>query len=124
MLCTCANVENTNMTSMPRKNKTTGRFKPSFTCYNRSMSSPYTARVADHTSKEDREDPLAGYEAWPTGQRNKKDPYFVKMNETLRSTATECIDKFQYNYLSACSDGESTSQCQRESNPSGEYVFH
>ena len=74
---------------MSKKNQTyTGRFKPSFTCYNRSRASPYTANVADHTSQEVRDDPLAGYEAWPAGQQNKKDPYFVKMNETLRSTAS------------------------------------
>jgi len=85
MLCTCVNVENTNTTSMQKKNKTTGRFKPTYDCFDRSMASPYTARVADHTSKEVRDDPLAGYEAWPAGQKNKKDPYFVKMNETLRS---------------------------------------
>ena len=82
------------------KNTVSGRFKPTFRSYEKSRNSPYTARVNERSPKEVREDPLESYHAWPRGQTNKKDPFFIFRDKTLRAMATECLDEFEYNYLS------------------------
>ena len=98
----CAYAESTTTTNMS-KNKGASRFKPRYDCFERSRDSPYTASVTDRTSKEVRDDPLAGYKAWPAGAK-KKDPEFVEMNKTLRTTAEECLAEFRYNFISVTLD--------------------
>ena len=85
------------------KNKGASRFKPRYDCFERSRDSPYTASVTDRTSQEVRDDPLSGYKAWPAGQK-RKDPEFVEMNKTLRTTAEECLAEFRYNFISVTLD--------------------
>ena len=98
----CVYAESTTTTNMS-KNKSASRFKPRYDCFERSRDSPYTASVTDRTSQEVRDDPLSGYKAWPTGQK-RKDPEFVEMNKTLRTTVEECLAEFRYNFISVTLD--------------------
>ena len=100
VLCTCVYAESTTTTSMSQsKNTVSGRFKPTFRSYEKSRNSPYTARVNERSTKEVREDPLENYHAWPSGWKNKKDPFFIFKDKTLRAIAMECLDEFEHNYF-------------------------
>ena len=54
-----------------KKNVITDRFTPSWECYERSQSSPYSGRITDRTSQEVHKDPLSGYDVCPEDQKNK-----------------------------------------------------
>ena len=96
-VCACRNTTTTSMSQ--NKNNVTGRFKPTFRSYEKSRNSPYTARVNERSTKEVREDPLENYHAWPSGWKNKKDPFFIFKDKTLRAIAMECLDEFEHNYF-------------------------